>query len=305
MKITVQVIERTVRVNVATRNVVVKRPLSNITVNHVGRRGLQGATGPTGPQGEKGEQGVQGLQGATGPVGPKGDTGEKGEKGDKGDKGDTGEQGIQGEPGQGVPTGGATGQILSKFSDNDFETHWIDAPPSGAPDTEWQEINDFPIIDVFAGSGPINLGTGGMTKIRWYRNGRHIIGKIWMLIAPDSSGYGAPGESLLLIPSPSLPALPKPAPPASAVPSGFGYLSLMPDFDNELVGSMSLCSPAIVDVGQTLDPEQLAMAFASPPKDTPFGYEALFGNGHPVTLNGRLLTYQGAFDYEAAYPEEE
>lgn len=39
-----------------------------------------------------------------------------------------GVQGIQGETGEGVPTGGTTGQILAKASGTDFDTEWIDAP---------------------------------------------------------------------------------------------------------------------------------------------------------------------------------
>lgn len=299
MNITVKHITRNIKVEVSTPNITVKRPISNIKVTQVGRRGPQGPQGPTGPQGP------QGPQGETGPTGPTGPQGEKGEKGDTGPQGPQGPKGDKGDPGEGVPSGGTTGQVLAKASDNDYESEWVDPPSSGVPDIEWQEVHDFPIIDLFAGGQPINMGTDGMTYIRWYRNGRHIIGKIWMLFTPDSSGYGNPGESLFLIPSPFLPAIPQLPPPNSAVPSGFGYLSLMSDFDNELVGSMSLAGPAIVDVGQTNDPAQLAMAFASPPKETPFGFEGLWGNGHPVELNGRLLTYQGAFDYEAAYPEEE
>ena len=39
-------------------------------------------------------------------------------------------QGVQGEPGQGVPVGGTTGQVLSKAGEADYATAWI-APPSG------------------------------------------------------------------------------------------------------------------------------------------------------------------------------
>lgn len=40
-----------------------------------------------------------------------------------------GEQGIQGEPGEGVPTGGYTGQVLAKASATDRDTEWIDVAP--------------------------------------------------------------------------------------------------------------------------------------------------------------------------------
>ncbi|HEY4194252.1 MAG TPA: hypothetical protein VGM63_01865 [Mucilaginibacter sp.] len=69
--------------------------------------GQDGATGPTG------------ADGATGPTGPEGDTG------DKGDTGDTGPAG------QGVPTGGTTGQVLAKVDGTDYNDHWIDPPAIG------------------------------------------------------------------------------------------------------------------------------------------------------------------------------
>lgn len=358
MNITVKHITRNIKVEVSTPNITVKRPISNIKVTQVGRRGPQGAMGPPGVdgqdgrnimlrnngdwvqwkyedeaewtnlieladlKGEPGKDGEDGLPGADGREVELQATSthiqwryEGGEwvdlialddlKGADGAPGPQGEKGEKGDAGPGVAAGGTTGQVLAKASNDDYDTEWVDPPSSGVPDIEWQEIHDFPVIDIFAGAQPINMGTDGMTYMRWYRNGRHIIGKIWMIFTPDSSGYGNPGESVFLIPSPFLPALPKPPPLATAVPSEFGYLSLMSDFDNELVGSISLAGPAIVDVGLTNDPAQVAMAFVSPPKETPFGYEGLLGNGHPVELNGRMLAYQGAFNYEAAYPEEE
>lgn len=51
----------------------------------------------------------------TGPPGPQGDPGIQGEPGE------------QGEPGAGVVPGGTTGQVLTKKSDNDYDTEWADA----------------------------------------------------------------------------------------------------------------------------------------------------------------------------------
>lgn len=93
-----------------------------------GDKGDTGATGSQGPQGERGPQGIQGEQG------PKGDTGLQGPKGDtgaKGDKGDPGQDGQDGADGVGVPSGGTTGQVLSKASGTDYDTQWINSP---APD---------------------------------------------------------------------------------------------------------------------------------------------------------------------------
>nr|WP_302967158.1 BppU family phage baseplate upper protein [uncultured Romboutsia sp.] len=52
----------------------------------------------------------------------------------KGDKGDTGE---------GVVSGGTTGQILAKKSNTDYDTEWIDAPSTGgSSEKEWITIVD-------------------------------------------------------------------------------------------------------------------------------------------------------------------
>lgn len=59
------------------------------------------------------------LNAAQGPQGPTGDPGPKGDKGDKGDQGD------KGDDGQGVPLGGASGQLLAKKSSTDFDTEWL------------------------------------------------------------------------------------------------------------------------------------------------------------------------------------
>jgi hypothetical protein len=126
-------------------------------------------TGPQGAKGDKGDAGPIGTNGktilngtsnpsnsATGTngdfylntntyqlFGPKTDgawgsgtpiIGLTGEQGEAGPQGDTG---LTGEPGAGVATGGTTGQILSKLSDDDFDTKWVDAPEGGniyAPD---------------------------------------------------------------------------------------------------------------------------------------------------------------------------
>lgn len=50
-----------------------------------------------------------------------------GAKGDKGDKGDSGTNGIDGQDGldgEGVASGGFTGQYLVKLSEDDFDTGW-------------------------------------------------------------------------------------------------------------------------------------------------------------------------------------
>ena len=115
---------------------------SNAIFNFGIPQGPQGATGPTGPTG------------ATGPQGPKGDTGTAatiaigstttGSPGSSalvtnsgtssnavfnftvpsGATGAQGPQGPAGTPGQGVPTGGNTGQVLTKASGTNYDTTW-------------------------------------------------------------------------------------------------------------------------------------------------------------------------------------
>lgn len=95
-----------------------------------GPKGEQGETGPQGeqgPQGIQGERGPQGIQGETGPQGEQGIQGIQGPQGIQGEQGEQGPQGIQGEKGdtgEGVPTGGTTGQILKKKSNTNYDTEW-------------------------------------------------------------------------------------------------------------------------------------------------------------------------------------
>jgi len=73
-------------------SIIVQPIVPTITVSGVGPQGLKGDTGSTG---------------ATGATGPKGDTG------------------------AGVPTGGTTGQILSKIDGTNYNTQWIATPATG------------------------------------------------------------------------------------------------------------------------------------------------------------------------------
>ena len=61
---------------------------------------------PKGEKGDKGDTGAQGETGATGPQGPQGP------------------QGETGATGAGVPSGGATSQVLKKKSNTDYDTEW-------------------------------------------------------------------------------------------------------------------------------------------------------------------------------------
>ena len=134
-----------------------------------GPQGIPGEMGIQGPQGEKGDpftyddftpeqleglqgpQGIQGPKGDTGPQGeqgPQGPTGPEGPQGPKGEQGLQGPQGIQGPKGVGIPTGGTTGQILSKNSDADYDTRWIDNIGGSGGTNDYNELINKPIIDL-------------------------------------------------------------------------------------------------------------------------------------------------------------
>lgn len=65
----------------------------------------------------------------------------KGEKGLKGENGLNGKDGLNGEKGEGIPTGGTTGQFLKKKSNTDYEYEWADiAPTSSISNNEIEDI---------------------------------------------------------------------------------------------------------------------------------------------------------------------
>lgn len=120
-------------------------------------KGPKGDTGDTGPQGNPGEQGEVGPQGVPGQDGTDGVTPTIGENGNwylgetdtgkpsRGEKGEQGPQGLPGPTGPGVPTGGTTGQVLSKNSGSDYDTAWIDAGSGGSGIIELIGTDEEPI----------------------------------------------------------------------------------------------------------------------------------------------------------------
>lgn len=52
-----------------------------------------------------------------------------------------GEKGLNGEKGEGIPTGGTTGQFLKKKSNTDYEYEWADITPASViPNSEIDAI---------------------------------------------------------------------------------------------------------------------------------------------------------------------
>lgn len=76
----------------------------------------------SGLKGDKGNDGAKGADGATGA---------KGDDGVPGTPGATGATGAKGDPGEGVPTGGTTGQVLAKASGTDYDTEWVEQTGGG------------------------------------------------------------------------------------------------------------------------------------------------------------------------------
>ena len=121
-----------------------------------GPAGPAGDTGPAGPAGERGPAGDTGPAGPAGERGPAGDPGPAGERGPAGDTGpagpagERGPAGEQGPAGPGVATGGTTGQILAKKSNDNYDTEWIDNTGGGSIEALTKKVlwtNSDPSVD--------------------------------------------------------------------------------------------------------------------------------------------------------------
>lgn len=142
--------------------------------------GPQGPAGPQGPIGLTGASGPQGLQGETGPQGP---------------------AGVPGANGQGVPTGGTTGQVLAKVDGTDYNTQWVtpSAAASAYPNIELNIRNNISQSITSLGNGTSanqitfsgsssnttltggntwngNTFTVGATGAGWYQINAQIVG---------------------------------------------------------------------------------------------------------------------------------
>ena len=118
--------------------------------NSRGPAGYSGSTGPTGasftgPSGARGSTGPTGARGTTGPTGAS-VTGPTGTKGATGTTGPTGAS-ITGPTGPGgLPTGGATGQVLKKSGSNDYEAVW-ETSSSINKVTDIQDVNSAVLVN--------------------------------------------------------------------------------------------------------------------------------------------------------------
>ena len=152
--------------------------------------GPTGRTGPAGPTGAAstttGPSGVQGPTGAVG-TGPTGATGPSSNV--TGPTGPAGAAGTAGTAGQGVPTGGATGYVLTKNSGTNYDTIW--AAPSGGT------IN-YSIIKLKSNAGLIDvatqswLNTGAGSASTWASNVSSVSAIASTLSITFTSAYTPP-----------------------------------------------------------------------------------------------------------------
>lgn len=183
-----------------------------------GAQGAVGDTGPTGSQGIQGPTGAAGATGATGATGSQGIQGVPGDTGATGSTGGTGGTGATGAAGPGIPTGGATGQVLAKVSGTDLDTHWVDQSggggglPTGGTDGQLLGVvaSTPAWVDAPAGGGS-NLADaykGAWDSVSAYSRGDVVATATATWLAVDDDPGGAPpsvvGSYASSVPSGSL-----------------------------------------------------------------------------------------------------
>lgn len=172
-----------------------------------GVQGIQGPIGSIGPTGPKGDTGAQGAEGPSGPQGIQGPTGSTGPQGTPGQDGATWRDGVgvpsdtlgddgdfyvrtdspntfykrvngvyiaqadlkgaTGAAGQGVPTGGTAGQVLTKNSNTNYDDSWQDPAFTG---TVTSVALSAPDIFAVSGSPIITAGTLGLALVAQIAN---------------------------------------------------------------------------------------------------------------------------------------
>ncbi len=124
--------------------------------------------GPQGPQGETPDHEWSGARlRFQNPDGTWGEyTNLKGPKGAPGVDGKNGLGGANGRNGIGVPAGGSTGEVLTKFSNTDYDTYWV-AGGGGGPAT--QSAKTVVTFNTDVGTAVLDLvrvnGANSVTKI--------------------------------------------------------------------------------------------------------------------------------------------
>lgn len=152
----------------------------NATAKKWESRAITGVAGPPGPEGP---QGPAGVDGAPGTPGPQGNPGPAGADGTQGIQGIQGPQGNPGAAGQGVPVGGATGQVLQKTSATDYATEW--ATPQAGGDPYHARLILGANKPTGANVTPVTLGL----SFDYIANSKYVV-DIYALVAPTAATTG-------------------------------------------------------------------------------------------------------------------
>jgi len=112
-------------------------------------------------KGEQGEQGIQGVKGDTGNTGPQGPAGP------------IGATGPQGPVGQGVPTGGTTGQVLKKASGADHDTVWGNEPDISGKADKVSSATAGNLASLDSNGNLVDSGVAAIDVVK------HRVGEVW------------------------------------------------------------------------------------------------------------------------------
>jgi hypothetical protein len=153
-----------------------------------GDQGISGINGKEGRDGVNGKDGIKGQDGADGIDGKDGryvtnvevdlddtllvtlsdGTQIKTTKEIKGPKGDQGPQGLRGSPGAGIISGGASGQVLAKASNGDYDVQWTNPSSSidlSSPPTIGNTAPNTGKFTTLEATGNVDLGTGSANYV--------------------------------------------------------------------------------------------------------------------------------------------
>lgn len=172
-----------------------------------GANGAPGATGPAGATGPQGPQGVQGVQGVAGPAGANG---------------------------QGVPTGGLAGQVLTKNSNSNFDTAW-QTPAAGGSGGGAGTVTVRKDGGTVASRGALNFITGLNTTLSVVDNPGS--GQVDVTVTSTASGGVATNEAPWHFHA-------YVGDPTASLTTGFAKLRWVQPYEVTLTSLLMTCNPA-------------------------------------------------------------
>jgi hypothetical protein len=206
----------------------------------------------------------------------------------------------------GAPSQGAAAAPAQRL----LAAHRAELAVLGVADEPWHEITDadgLQIVD-FVNGAPVDLGTDGSVRVRWWRVGRTITATIYWAVAADANNppggawalafnpAAMGGSDVQLLPAPHLEVI-APGAGGFAVPGGFGYVNSAGAFTR-------YAPPAVTDFSGAGDPALAACVFLIDAPTAPTGLESILSASNPQDLAGLTVAYQGRLLYEAAEPAE-